>query len=131
MITLDETRAMALSLPEARAEEHHGMESFRVRGRIFATVPDDGHVRVMVDDQEIHAAVAEYPDVCAPFWWGSRLACVVVTVAAADPELVRELLTEAWRRKAPKQLAARLDAPPSTPVVAPSPPRSRPPSSLG
>ncbi|HEX3424624.1 MAG TPA: MmcQ/YjbR family DNA-binding protein [Acidimicrobiales bacterium] len=129
MITLDETRAVALSLPEAGSEEHHGMESFRVRGRIFATVPDDDHVRVMVDGQEIEAAVAEYPDVCAPFWWGARLACVVVTLAAADPGLVGELLTEAWRRKAPKKLAALLDG---ASGGAPETPRSsRPPSSLG
>jgi hypothetical protein len=109
MTTLAEARALALALPEAAEQDHHGMDSFRVRGKIFATVPDDAHIRVMVDEDDTKAAVAESPDACAPFYWGARLACVVVTLASADPNLVRELLTEAWRRKAPKKLLAQLD----------------------
>ncbi|MDQ6949660.1 MAG: MmcQ/YjbR family DNA-binding protein [Actinomycetota bacterium] len=109
-MTIDEARSVALALPEATEEEHHGMQSFRVRGKIFATVPDEDHIRVLVDEADISAAVAEYPDTCAPFYWGARLACVVVTLGAAEPALLRELLTEAWRRKAPKRLAAEFDA---------------------
>ncbi len=29
---------MALALPESVEQDHHGMPSFRVRGRIFATL---------------------------------------------------------------------------------------------
>jgi hypothetical protein len=96
---------VALALPEATEQDHHGMASFRVRGKIFATVPDDDHVRIMAGEAEILAAVAEHPDVCAPNYWGKRLACVVVTTRDAPTQLVQELLTEAWLRKAPKQLA--------------------------
>ncbi len=110
MITLEQARNLALALPEATEQDHHGMESYRVRGKIFATVPEDGHLRVMVDADDIMAAASEYPDVCVPLYWGARLACVVVTLSAAEPALVRELLTGAWRRKAPKSLAARLNA---------------------
>ena len=53
--------AFALSLPEAAQQDHHGIPSFRVRGKIFATVPDDDHLRVMVDEGEIRAAAAENP----------------------------------------------------------------------
>lgn len=110
MTTLDQATAIATALPEVIVADHHGLDSFRIRGKIFATVPDDEHVRVMVDEAGINAAVAEYPDACAPFYWGARLACVVVTLAAADTSLVQELMTEAWRRKAPKKLAAQLDS---------------------
>ncbi len=109
MTTLDEARALALALPETVVEDHHGLDSFRVGGKIFATVPDDTHIRVMVAEDETKAAVAEFPEVCAPFYWGARLACVVITLADASPGLVQELLTEAWRRKAPKKLVARFD----------------------
>ena len=34
------------------------MASFRVRGKIFATVPDAEHIRVMAGEAEILAAVA-------------------------------------------------------------------------
>ncbi len=109
MSTLAEARALAAGLPEVTVQDHHGIDSFRVRGKIFATVPDDEHIRIMVDESEIHAAVAENPTVCSPFYWGQRLACVVVELAPANLELLRDLLTAAWLRKAPKALARGLD----------------------
>ena len=87
------------------------MASFRVRGKIFATVPDETHLRVMVDEMETRATVAENPSACQEFYWGKRLACVVVDLGAATPELVRELLVEAWARKAPKKLAREFTDP--------------------
>src|ERR1035438_841809 len=98
MATLDQVRKLALSLPEANEQDHHGMSSYRVREKIFATVPDDDHIRIMVDEPEILAAVARHPTLCEKFYWGRRLACVVVTFGSASPELLRELLTEAWLR---------------------------------
>jgi hypothetical protein len=101
--------AFALTLPEAVEQDHHGMPSFRVRGRIFATVPDEDHLRVMVDEGEIRAAVEEDPEAFAEMWWGARLSCVVVDLRVAPPDQVRELLTEAWRRRAPKRLVRAFD----------------------
>jgi hypothetical protein len=103
-MTLDEAREVALGLAETTAQDHHGMESWRVRGRIFATVPDTDHVRAMVDQDDIRAVVAQYPDACEEFWWGSRLACVVVDLGSAPGHLVKELLLDAWRRKAPRRI---------------------------
>lgn len=109
MSTLAETRALAMALPEVTEQDHHGIDSYRVRGKIFATVPDNEHVRIMVDEAEIRSTVAERPNVCSAFYWGGRLACIVVELAPAEPELLRELLTDAWLRKAPKALARTLD----------------------
>jgi len=50
---LARARTIALGLPEASEQDHHGIASFRVRGKVFATVPDDTHLRVMVDEVEI------------------------------------------------------------------------------
>ena len=108
MITLEHARALALALPEASQEDHHGMESFRVRGKIFATVPDATHLRVMVDELGIRAAVAGDPGACQELYWGHRLAGVVVDLRRASTDLVRELLTDAWVGKAPKKLAREL-----------------------
>lgn len=107
MLVVD-ARRFALSLPEAEDKPHHGMPSFRVRGKIFATVPDADHVRVMAGEAEILAAVAEDSSSCEEFYWGSRLACVVVDVRTVSPDLLRSLLTEAWLRRAPKSLARTL-----------------------
>lgn len=110
-MTIDELREFALALPEALEQDHHGMPSFRVRSKIFATVPDPEHVRVMVDEGEIRAAAAEDPETFEEFWWGSRLACVVVDLRRVDPVQLRELLTDAWRRKAPARLVRAHDEP--------------------
>jgi len=84
------------------------MASFRVRGKIFVTVPDATHLRVIVDEMEIRAAVAENPEACQEFYWGKRLACVVVDLLHASPGLVKELLVEAWVNKAPRTLVRQL-----------------------
>jgi len=104
-VGIAEARALALALPEATENDHHGMNSFRVRGKIFATVPDDEHIRIMLPETEIRAAVAESPDTCAEFYWGKRLSCVVVTLGEAPRSILRELLTDAWLAKAPTALA--------------------------
>ena len=73
-----------------------------------ATAPlgADGHVNV----SPAGGRTAGPPrDRVAEFWWGSRLSCVVVDLRAAPPDQVRELLTEAWRRKAPKRLLQAFD----------------------
>lgn len=102
MATLGELRVLALGLPEAVEQDHHGIPSFRVRGHIFATVPDDDHVRILVGEDEIRALVAAEPERYATFWWGKRLACVVADLAAVPADELAELLTDAWLRKAPK-----------------------------
>ena len=104
MVDLAQARLIALALPETIEQDHHGMPSFRVGGKILATVPDDEHIRIMLVEDEIRAVVAEYPDVCAPFYWGKKLACVLVSLPPATPNLVEELLTEAWLSKAPRSL---------------------------
>jgi hypothetical protein len=108
--SIDDVRQFALSLPEVTEQDHHGMPSFRVRNRIFATVPDDGHVRVMAPEEEILGAVEQDPSACAPFYWGKRLACVVVTTAAADREQLHGLLEDAYLHKAPRALREQIIA---------------------
>jgi hypothetical protein len=68
MIAMSEVRKLALGLPEAVEQDHHGMPSFRVRGKIFATVPDPDHIRVMVEEADSRAAVDEDPVACEEFW---------------------------------------------------------------
>jgi hypothetical protein len=42
-------------------------------------------------------------------WWGKKLSGCRVELSRATTPLLRELLTEAWRRRAPKKLLARFD----------------------
>jgi hypothetical protein len=52
---IEAVRKIALRFPEAVEQDHFGNPSFRVRGRIFATVPDDAHLNVMIDPFDVDA----------------------------------------------------------------------------
>jgi hypothetical protein len=103
-------RRLALSLPEASEAPHHDMTSYRVAGKIFATVTPDGvGVHIFVGGDEVATYRAEYPGVVEELWWGRRVRGCRVTLADATTSLLRELLTEAWRSRAPKKLLAQFD----------------------
>ena len=96
-MTPSQVRAVALAFPSATERDHHGFPSFRTARRIFATMPDDERLRVMLSEEDIRAAVAEWPDWCAELWWGKKLSAVQVRLPDADPDVVAELLEDAWR----------------------------------
>lgn len=103
-------RAISLALPGAVEQDHHGRPSFRVGGKIFATLWDLEHANVMLDQAGILTAVQAHPEACAEFWWGKRLAAVQVDLVAASGDLLAELLTDAWEHKAPARWLAERSA---------------------
>jgi hypothetical protein len=112
---LSQARAFALSLPGTSEEPHFDMTSFRVGGKIFATATaDETRLHIFVDEGEIDATVtesaaAEGSRAFEPLLWGQRVRGLRVLLAAAPDDRVRELLTDAWRRKAGKRLVAEFD----------------------
>jgi hypothetical protein len=100
----DELRRMALALPEATEEAHHGKPSFRVGGKIFATFWDASTVNVMLDEDGIRTAVHDLPGACSERWWGKRLSAVAVDLGRVAPSELEELLGDAWEQKAPARL---------------------------
>jgi hypothetical protein len=104
VVSRDEARQIALALPDAVEQDHHGRPSFRVAGKIFATQWDAEHMNVMLDEGGILTALDAHPEVCEPVRWGKRLAAVRVELGRADLELLRDLLTDAWETKAPARL---------------------------
>jgi hypothetical protein len=107
---LASARRFALSLPGATEEPHFDMSSFRVRGKIFATVPPDGeHLHVFVDQLETEAAVAEDARAFEPLRWGQQTRGLRVTLALAPDGRVKEIIEESWRRKAPKRVVTEYD----------------------
>ncbi len=103
-MTEDDARELALALPEAVEQDHHGRPSFRVAGKIFATLREPGHMNVMLDEPGIRTVTEARPEVCGDVRWGKRLAAVRVTLAHADRKLLSELLADAWEGKAPGRL---------------------------
>ncbi len=106
-----DVRRIALSLPATTEKPSYGMPGFRVRDRLFARVREDDAVVVFCADlAEKEALLASEPDVLftTPHYDGSPT--VLVRLHAIDEEELTELLTEAWRVRAPTRLRAAFDA---------------------
>jgi hypothetical protein len=104
MVSVEQARQLALALPEAVEQDHHGRPSFRVGGKIFATLWDAGHMNVMLDEGGILTAIHGNPETCEEVWWGKKLAAVRVTLRLVESKALAQLLTEAWELRAPKRL---------------------------
>ncbi len=104
MITQQQARALALALPGAEERDHHGRPSFRVGGRIFATLWDAEQMNVMLDEAGIRTYVERDAAIYGEVWWGRRLAAVRVRLGGVDADSLAELLADAWEGKAPSAL---------------------------
>ena len=103
---LDQLRSYALSLPETSEEPHFNYSSFRVKGKIFVTVPpDEKFAHVFVDDEQRDMAVTLYPEAIQPLMWGKKIVGVRISMAKAKVGFVRGLVHSAWARRAPRSLA--------------------------
>jgi hypothetical protein len=100
-----------MALPEVTEEPHHNFGSFRVRGKIFITMPpDQEHIHIFVREQERDQALAMYPLFMEKLLWGSKVVGIRVSLPQAVPSAVKALVLQAWRSKAPKSLQGGLGA---------------------
>jgi hypothetical protein len=98
-MTPEDGRRLALALPDVAEQDHHGRPSFRIGGKIFATIWDDATMNVMLDEPGIRTAVVEHPEWCSERYWGHRLAAVAVALPEAPEQELAELLADAWEAK--------------------------------
>jgi len=109
--TISRLRKAAMALPETSEQPHFDLISWRVRDRIFATIPNaPGRLRIFVDETEAAETVAAEPAAYDVVRWGKRVAGVEADLSVVDEADVVALLESAWRRKAPKRLGAAYDA---------------------
>ena len=111
MVTWDEVRALALSLPEVEESTSWGSPAFKIRGKTFAGVSrHDGAIWARCDREERPLLVASNPDLyrLTPHFERSP-AHLLIWLEHADADDVRERLVDAWLIQAPKRLAAQHD----------------------
>lgn len=97
---------MALSLNEATESAHMNHPDFRVGGKIFATLSaaeDYGVVMLSPDEQK--QFMTQAPAMFSPVkgGWG-RSGSTYVHLETARDSILRQAMTAAWRRRAPKRL---------------------------
>ncbi|MFI9836865.1 MmcQ/YjbR family DNA-binding protein [Nonomuraea sp. NPDC051941] len=112
MVTEDDVRRLALALPGTVEKTMYGTPAFYVRGKWFSRVREEGDVLVLPvgSEEEKAGLIAAGPAAffTTPHYNGS--AAVLVRLGAVDTEEMGELLTDAWRLRAPKRPAAGFDA---------------------
>ena len=115
MTTLADVRRLALALPEAEEKLTWGADiTFRVRDRIFAIGGEGAtHVSIKASLDEQAELLEMEPQTFAKSAYVGRFGWVTVDVDRVDPALLESLLRSAWRRTAPKRLAATLPADPA------------------
>jgi hypothetical protein len=108
MMPIAAVRLFALSLSEVAEQPHFHYTSFRVCGKIFVTVPPEGtHIHVFVPDQAREVALTLHPEFVEKLLWGGKVVGVRIRLSDANPEVVQQLIRQAWLAKAPKKLAAQ------------------------
>jgi hypothetical protein len=99
-VNADAVRQFSLALPEATEEPHFHFTSFRIGGRIFATMPPgDRLLHVFVPEEDREVAVAAHPDFCESLQWGKRVVGVKIDLEAAPETLVTDLIRAAYDLK--------------------------------
>jgi hypothetical protein len=112
-MTTEDFRRLALTFPESTEGSHMGHPDFRVRNKIFATIPDPkkqrGTVKLTPDQQQ--EFIRDAPLIFEPVkgGWGIRGATYVNLKPAKMP-ILRTALAAAWLNTAPKPLAGKFEA---------------------
>lgn len=111
VVTADEARQVALSMPEAEEHDHWGKPSFRVRNKIFAVIQEDGVSLVVKCTRDDRAAYTTLdPDVYSVPTSFSNLNYMVVRMDLIPWEELQGIIIQAWRCVSPKRLIAAYDA---------------------
>ncbi|CAN5162857.1 hypothetical protein BH11PSE2_BH11PSE2_07910 [soil metagenome] len=102
-----DVRALALGLPEAEELPHFDRASFRVRGKVFATLPPGGDLVVLKLTPEAKWELHENDSgaiVSLGAW--DKGGWTQLAIGRIDPDKLSNLIRLAWRQVAPKRLQA-------------------------
>jgi hypothetical protein len=112
MVTEDDVRRVALSLPDTTEKPSYGTPGFRVKDKLFARIREEGDVLVLWcgDLDEKDELIVSEPEkfFTTPHYDGHPT--VLARFGAVDVDELAELLTESWRIRAPKKLVDAFDA---------------------
>ena len=111
-VTTEMVHRIAFALPGVEAGTSYGFPSLKLGGKFLARLRDHDEVLVVmigsIDDRDY--LLSHHPDVFFTTDHYRNYATVLIRLAKARESMVREVLTDAWRRGAPKRVVAEFDA---------------------
>src|SRR5262245_25300462 len=110
MVTFEAVRRLALALPDVQEGTSYGTPAFRVRGKLFARLKEDGEALVVrIDHHTREMLMAAEPrtfyitDHYLAYPW------MLVRLPVVRRDVLTKLLEDAWRRCAPPKVLAAHD----------------------
>jgi hypothetical protein len=107
-MTVAKLRRFLISLPGVAEVPHFDRRAFRTKRKIFATVGADQRVNLKIEPEEARAGLLEsFPRAFHSLGGWTRLGYLAVDLAVVDEELLRQLITDAYRAALPRQRAPK------------------------
>lgn len=98
--SIEVIRELALSFPDTSEEPHHTFGSFRVKGKIFVTIPPGGKLlHIFLPPEDRDRALAMAPKYLEPLPWGRQILGVRVHLSRASQAMVLSLVRQAYEFK--------------------------------
>ena len=109
MITIDQARKAALSLPEVEEKSHFNQPDFRIKNKIFCVIHEDkGLVMVKLSaiDQDVFCSYHKEIIFPVPGGWG-RGGATFVNLKKVRKSMFMDALTTAWKTVAPPKMVEK------------------------
>src|SRR5437667_3413701 len=104
-VTFDTVRQIAQTLPGAEESTSYRTPAFKVKGKLFARLHQDGESLVIgVDFEEREEMMSAAPDKFYITDHYLNYPWMLVRMSKVWPDELRDLLIGSWRRAAPKDL---------------------------
>lgn len=110
-MTFEDARRVALALPGVEEGPCYGTSGFRVAGKLFARIKEDGDTLVVRTDRDSREALMEANPgafFVTPHYQGHDW--MLIRLSRVKPEELRQQLVAAWKRRTPKKLLAAFDS---------------------
>jgi hypothetical protein len=106
-VTFETARQIAQSLPGVEEGTSYRTRAFKVKGKLFARLHQDGESLVLrVDFEEREEMMDADPERFYITDHYLNYPLMLVRLSKVRPDQLRDLLIASWRRTAPKQLVA-------------------------
>jgi len=109
MISIEQARKVALSLPESEEKPHFHLTSFRIKDKIFATIHADKNyvmVKLSAIDQSVFCAYNKEVIFPVPGGWGKKGA-TFIDLKKVNKSMLLDALSTAWKTTAPPKLVEK------------------------